>query len=480
MKKGLLAGVIFTVIILIIVVLFIMNMIVVDTDTQFEVSKIEQLSEKTKDFTDKVEIPEIVKKEEATTYIQITNDEKTTKEMQTSDIEKITTRKYMEKEDYIDMITKYTVNLMNEAFKTVDTPEKSFVWDTEKKKDTWRYFNGVMLDGFWRAEVQSENGDALEFLSRYYDVNVTSDGKVFRFGSDITLGKELDSIAAARPLFYLIGTDKWQDKYETVLNSIYTQLADSNVFTSYENCGGNLLHKPSWTDFHIGLDGTYMYMPFMMEYAKAIENGNIKNENADPQKIYKEIYERLMWISENMYDEKAGLLHHGWNAQTNQGNGHFWSRGIGWCVAAMADVIEIMPVEKYKNDLIKELKKLLDGILIYQDKETGMWYNVMNCDASLTSYNGNHLETSGTALVAYTLMKASNQGWLDEDYAKAGLKAFEGIVNYKMKDEFTITDIYKASGVLTNDAGYCKNSYVDNEGKGVGPVIMAMVEAKKQ
>jgi len=382
--------------------------------------------------------------------------------------------------NYIRRVTDYAGYLMEEGFKTVDTPQKSFIWDTEGKNDSWRYYNGVMLDGFWRAGIKTESGDALDFLSRYYDVNITQDGKIARFGSDIALKQELDSILAARPLFYLIGTDKWQDKYELALNSIYTQLSDSSVFTAYENCGGNLLHKPNWTDFHIGLDGVYMYMPFLMEYAYALENNQIQNPYANPQEIYKSIYERIMWVSENMYDEKTKLLNHGWNVQTNTGNGHFWGRGIGWCLAAMADVIEIMPIQAYKNDLISELKKLSDGVLIYQDKGTKMWYNVINRDSSLSANNGNHLETSATALIAYTLMKANNNGWLGLEYGKAGLEAFEGIVKYKMTSDFTLSDIYKASGVLTSDEEYCKNSYVENEGKGAGPFIIAMAEAKKQ
>ena len=70
------------------------------------------------------------------------------------------------------------------------------------------------------------------------------------------------------------------------------------------------------------------------------------------------------------------------------------------------------------------------------------------------------------------MMKLYVDGYIGDEYGKAGLKAFNGTVVTKMQDG-NLADVYKSSGVKTTDAEYLESTYEVNEAKGVGPLMMA-------
>lgn len=373
----------------------------------------------------------------------------------------------------VAIVQSYAEQLRTENKKS-DYSQGGFTWDTENKSDSWRYFNGVMMDAFLME------GDTA-YADAFYDGNINDDGIIKNY-----IEGELDSVPTARGLFDLLRVSGHADKYKKAIQYVYTQLEDQKT---YEDCGGNYLHKQnddgtpqeSWSTWSIGLDGLYMAEPFLMECANAIDTNvlTLMDKEGNPVSsadIYKEVYNRFAWVAETMYDETTGLYHHGWNPSANTGNGHFWGRGIGWYAVALVDVIEMMPAE-YQAQMKPYLTKLFDGMLKYQDEESGMWYNVVNNPR----LSGNKLETSVSAMMAYALMKAYNNGYVSEaKYGEAGLKAFNGVVENKVtgsEGSYTVADIYQKSGVGETDAYYTANAYMPDEAKGTGALIMAATVA---
>lgn len=377
----------------------------------------------------------------------------------------------------VSKVLSYAAQMRDENQKD-DLSVGPFSWDTEKKKDTWRYFNGLMMDAFLMTGDES----SAAFAKQFYDDNISDDGTIPDYGTG-----ELDAVESARGLFDLLDGSIDNDKYELAIQFVYSELEKQ---TAYEQCGGNYLHKQeengeptsSWSDWNIGLDGLYMAEPFLMECANAIDEGKLALTGADeqpvtPASIYEAVYNRFKWVAENMKDDETGLYHHGWSVDRSVGNGHFWARGIGWYAMAQVDIIEMMPEGEYRSAMIAQLPAFFDEMLTWQDVDSGMWYNVVNRDASLTDYKGNKLETSGSAMMAYALMKAYNNGYVsDTKYGEAGLKAFNGIVGNKVSGEegsYAVADIYQKSGVGDSDEYYCTNDYKADEAKGTGALIMA-------
>ena len=355
---------------------------------------------------------------------------------------------------------------MRKANQKNDLSKGGLSWDTEGKSDSWRYFNGAMLDAFTMVGTDEMMAYAVEF---YLD-NTNSDGSAKNYHSG-----EVDSVPMALGMFELLDNATYGTRFANAIEYVHKQLSKQTILGA--EYGYNYWHKTnsdSWKTWKFGLDGLYMADVFEVQYANAVASGKLQG-SADPAKIYKDVYTRFEWVAETMLDKETGLYHHGWNG--SKGNGHFWGRGVGWYAVALVDVIDFMPEGEYKEGLIDNLPALFDGMLAYQEASTGMWYNVINKNSSLSK---NKLETSVSAMMAYALMKAYNNGWVDETYGEAGLKAFNGTVNEKMEGSagsYKVKDIYQKSGVGTSDSYYTQNSYVSNEAKGTAALIMAATVA---
>ena len=374
----------------------------------------------------------------------------------------------------VNTVKSYSAQMRTANTKT-DYSVGGFTWDTEGKTDSWRYFNGVMMDAFLME------GDTA-YADAFYDSNINEDGTIKKYHTG-----ELDSVPTARGLFDLLNSSH-QEKYKKAIQYVYTQLENQ---VSYDSCGGNYLHKQDtsgkptggWSTWNIGLDGLYMAQPFLMECANAIDNGTLSltDKNDAPVSsadIYQAVYKRFAWVADNMYDDTTGLYNHGWNVSENKGNGHFWGRGIGWYAMALVDTISMMPAT-YQTQMQPYLTKLFDGMLKYQDADTGMWYNVVNRKTDLSK---NILETSVSSMMAYSLMKAYIKGYVtDAKYGQAGLAAFNGVVANKVtgsEGSYAVKDTYLKSGVGTTDEYYIANGYTVDEAKGTGALIMAATVAK--
>ena len=123
---------------------------------------------------------------------------------------------------------------------------------------------------------------------------------------------------------------------------------------------------------------------------------------------------------------------------------------------------------------------LINSMLKYQD-ESGMWYQVVN-------YGGmknNYLETSGSSIMAYSLLKGVRLGFLPEEYRKYGEKAIDGICNKYLENkdgELSLGGICLVAGLGGKDRRsgtydyYMSEPIVENDAKGVGPFLLAYTE----
>ena len=62
--------------------------------------------------------------------------------------------------------------------------------------------------------------------------------------------------------------------------------------------------------------------------------------------------------------------------------------------------------------LIRLLADIAKTVVRYQDRESGLWFEVIDQPAA----PGNYLESSGTAMFVYALAKGVNQGYLDRRF----------------------------------------------------------------
>ena len=114
-----------------------------------------------------------------------------------------------------------------------------------------------------------------------------------------------------------------------------------------------------------------------------------------------------------MEQHKDRLFHHIRIEETGEfKDASYWGGGVGWCAAAMATVIDLLPdgrkVEKMK--LAAYTREVLDGCLAHQ-LPSGLFYDKIT--------EPNFEETTLPCMLAYTIYRGVNSGWLDESYLPA-------------------------------------------------------------
>ena len=290
----------------------------------------------------------------------------------------------------------------------------------------------------------------------------------------------IDNVNAGKTLFalYEIGG---KEKYRKAIDLIYSQIQGQP-----RTAEGNFWHKKIYPN-QVWLDGMYMGQPFYMEYETKFN----KREN------YADIFRQFENVVRNMRDEETGLYYHGYDASRevfwcDKETGlskNFWLRALGWYSMALLDTLhKCEPGQEYRaeyDNLKKVFIDLVDSMLKFQH-ESGLWYQL----PALGGKEPNYLETSGSSIMAYCLLKGVRLGILPESYREYGLKAFHGVCDTYLKEKdghLSLGGICLVAGLGPADnlrrdgsfAYYMSEPIVEDDAKGVGPLLLAYTELRR-
>lgn len=369
-------------------------------------------------------------------------------------------------------IEKYIDKLMTSA---PDMP----LWNIESikqgKKPAWNYIDGCMTTSLLEMYKTTGEKKYLDFVISFVSYYVHEDGSIL--GYEPTK-YSTDDVCESRILFDLYHITG-KEKYLKAIDLTFSQV--KNHPRTKE---GNFIHKAIYHD-QIWLDGLFMMQPFYTRY-----------QSEFGKKDYSDIVKQFSNVRAIMYDEKAGLYYHGydssrtlfWADKKTGLSKNFWLRSIGWFLVGLADVYGYIEEDHVEDRaVIKDIfVQAVEGIMRYQDEKTKMFYQVPN----FPGRDGNYIETSGSAMVSYALLKGARLGMLSSDYAQKGAEIFNGIVENKMSAEngdLNLKDICLVAGLGPENNTRRDGSYeyyisepiVENDAKGVGPFIMAYTEMKK-
>ena len=110
-------------------------------------------------------------------------------------------------------------------------------------------------------------------------------------------------------------------------------------------------------------------------------------------------------------------------------------------------------------------------IVKYQDRNTGLWHQLIDQKDS-------YLETSASALFTLGLARGLNNGWLPSKYEKYALRGCEG-VSSQIDDDGTVHNICRGTGVGYDHDFYLNRPTFDNDPRGLGAVLTAGSEIFK-
>lgn len=332
----------------------------------------------------------------------------------------------------------------------------------------WSYDQSVTLkgiEGLWYA-----TGDAAYFnyIQRMIDFYVDDKGHIRTYELE---EYNIDHVASGR-LVLLLYNVTGKEKYLIAVKKLREQLV-----THPRTKEGGFWHKKIYP-WQMWLDGLYMAQPFYTEYS------NTFNENN-----YNDIAHQFILMEKKARD-KTGLLYHGYDESREQQwadkktglSPHFWARAMGWYGSALVDVLEGFPKQHPKRDsLIKILNRLATAITKYQDKTSGLWWDILD----LPNKDKNYVEASASSQFVYTLAKGIRLGLLPQSFLQVAKKGYDGILRNFIKVENGQTNLHGTvsvsglGGKPYRDGSfeyYMSEKVVVNDLKGVGAFIMAANE----
>jgi unsaturated rhamnogalacturonyl hydrolase len=339
------------------------------------------------------------------------------------------------------------------------------------KPSRWTYEHGVVLKGIEGVWLSTGDGSYFSFIQKGIDNFINDDGTIRTYRPE---DYNLDNINPGKNLLFLYKVTG-QDKYRKAAMLLREQLK-SHPRTS----DGGFWHKKIYPS-QMWLDGLYMAQPFYAEYAQTF------HQDAD----FDDIAKQFVLMERHSRDPKTGLLYHGWDESKQQKwadpkTGHspnFWDRAMGWYAMAIVDTLDYFPTQHpQRPELIAILNRLAKAVSVYQDKSSGLWFQIMDKGTE----KGNYLESSGSAMFVYALAKGVRNGYLAPSYSSVARKGYKGLVERYVKTDANgqtnLEGTVSVAGLGGNpyrDGSYeyyLSEKVVTNDPKGVGAFLMAINE----
>ena len=362
------------------------------------------------------------------------------------------------------------------------------------KHPKWSYVMGIELEAMLDTYNRYGNEDIKRYCQLYTDTMINENGVIRGYRlEDYNLDQIRTGHFVAR-MYQQYPEKKNLKALQTLMKQLEKQPRTNE---------GVYWHKAIYS-YQVWLDGIFMGLPYYALTANML----LKDKKA--QKIYDDAVNQIKKTYERTLDPKTGLNRHAWDetkemfwADKETGlSQHCWGRAQGWYTMALIELLDALPANySRRGEVIALLKKDLDAVIKWQDKQSGVWYQVMDSPKR----EGNYLEATCSSMFAYALLKAYRKGYVGAKYRDAGIKAYRGIINnfIRVNADKTIsltnccavaglgpgmsdkvkaaTDKYgmKLKENKRRDGSY--NYYLsepirDNDAKGVGPFIWASLE----
>ncbi|WP_295768254.1 glycoside hydrolase family 88 protein [uncultured Mucilaginibacter sp.] len=347
------------------------------------------------------------------------------------------------------------------------------VW-ADTSKPHWTYEHAVVWKGLEDVWLQTGDPQYFKYIKSRVDVHLNDDGTIKGYKMD---DYNIDNILPGRSvlmLYQVIGGEKYLKAARTLREQLSKQPRVPE---------GGFWHKKRYPN-QMWLDGLYMGEPFYAEYASAFHEDTAFND----------IAKQFILMERMSRDSKTGLLYHAWdqshkerwsNPETGK-SPNFWGRAMGWYGMALVDVLDKMPVNHPKRaELLVILNRFATAVAKYQDKPSGLWYQVMD----KPNGKGNYLEASASSMFVYALAKGVRQHNLPNYFRGVAEAGYKGIikkfVEVDANGQVNFNGTVSVAGLGGNpyrDGSYeyyLKEKVVTNDAKGLGAFLQASVEIER-
>jgi unsaturated rhamnogalacturonyl hydrolase len=277
----------------------------------------------------------------------------------------------------------------------------------------WGYAKALYLYGVYLVYLRTKDPRYLDHVKSWIDLHIDDQG---------TINRPINALDYMLPgnLLLVLHKETKQQKYKLAAENI------RKVFDTYPRTkDGGFWHAniPSRA-WQLWADGVFMALPFLARYGQMF--GDDKYANA-------EVVKQMLIYYQHLNDPATGLLWHAydesgaqpWANPTTHQSAFHWGRAFGWYAMTLIMLLEILPRDQpQRGELITIMQQLAKAFERYQDKKTGLWYQVVDKGET----DGNWHETSSSSMYTYMLWMGVKRGYLPKQYQSVAQKGYRGVL----------------------------------------------------
>jgi len=299
-------------------------------------------------------------------------------------------------------------------------------YPTAESLKGWGYAKSLYLYGEYLVYLRTKDKRYLDHIQAWIDMHIDEKGTVNR---PITA---LDYMLPANLCLILYKETK-QPKYKGCADLV-RKTFDTYPRTKDEGFWHANTKSREW---QLWADGVFMGMPFLVRYGRMFGDSRYADAEAVKQLL---VYYR------HLNDPQTGLLWHAYDESRQQSwanketgaSAEHWARAIGWYAMTLINILDIIPKDQPgRDDLIKILNQLATAFEKYQDKDTGLWWQVVDKG----TVPGNWLETSSSSMYTFAMWMGVKRGYLAKRFRDVALRGYRGVLTQISIDKAGMTDL---------------------------------------
>ena len=327
-------------------------------------------------------------------------------------------------------------------------------WIARAPRTAWSWVDMVLLYGMWHLYEAGGNPVVFDYISAYADRHHNGYRPI---ASDWIAPAVLDLLVCV----------------EKRLDDNCARVPDyDDYFATVGREDGAQVH---WTDFEgierqVWVDTIFMAGAYMWERAR-----HLSDDEAQPW--WDDLALQFIALDAILTDADAKLMNHGYDFATDtflNDAGAYWGRGNSWYVAALGQVLKLLPNDHADRPALEALWHARVTTLLPLQDDNGFWHTL------LLEHDDDYPEASATALIAAGIAAGLNAGLVHDgareavDAAVARLDASIAVVDGR----HVLPQISVATEPDTRE-GYLGIAVEDNVAYGIGGYILLTVEAAR-
>ncbi|MDR1549857.1 MAG: glycoside hydrolase family 88 protein [Hungatella sp.] len=328
----------------------------------------------------------------------------------------------------------------------------------------WTYPCGVTLYGLLKAGEYLDRPDWLEYVQAYarmtaavYDYSIY-DKSVFGYpgvNTQLCWLTELDDCGSFGS-FLLEANRRCPSKEARALADVIADYMKNRQRREKD-------HVFSRNDNTMWIDDMYMSIPFLCRYYQLSGKEEYLTEACRQALLFKQYF----------FMPDQNLMSHIVDLEYKKMNKIPWSRGNGWVVLALSELLLVLPEDHPDHTAVAGFfHEMAEGILSVQD-ESGMWHQILDDPST-------YEEASSTSMFICALSRGIRLGILSPKLCRESIlsiqRAWTGMKQRVINRKGDLYGVCQGSGCSFSRSYYQQLGWRFNDPHGIGIAILAGVE----